>query len=190
MTEPNEQELIRRAAAGNMVAFRAIYDANLSNVTRQVARLVGPNKSEVEDVVQEVFIQAHRSLPKFRADSKLSTWLYRLTWNVTISHLRRRKKPLELTSLVRFAASRSDWSKLEARDQLRTLYAALDEMSSSHREAFILFEIEGLSLQEIAELSGDSINTVASRIRRTRERLRGLLEATTAERRHKLGGES
>ena len=170
--------LIERAQGGDMQAFRQIYDAHLRRVAAQVGRLLGP-RGDVEDVVQEVFIQVHRSLPNFRGDSEFTTWLYRVTWNVAVTHLRRRVNhtPVDLPALMQFACEKELWGKLEARDKLRTLYAALEELPDEYREAFILFEIEGNSLQEIAEMTDTSLNTIASRVRRSRERLRALLES-------------
>lgn len=179
MERHEQQDLIARAQRGDMLAFRRIYDAYLRRVASQVGRLLGPSSGDIEDVVQEVFVQVHRSLPNFRGDSEFSTWLYRVTWNVTVTHLRRRPNhnPIDLPALMQFACEKELWDKLEARDKLRTLYAALDELPDEYREAFILFEIEGNSLQEIAEMTETSLNTIASRVRRSRERLRALLES-------------
>jgi RNA polymerase sigma-70 factor (ECF subfamily) len=172
----HEFDLARRIKDGDMAAFRSLYDLYLKRVCAQIARLLGPG-SDVEDVAQEVFVHIYRSIHNFREESALSTWIYRLTWNVTISHLRRRApQTVDLPSLRQFACEQDQWSKLHAREQLRTLYAALDELPDDYREAFILFEMDGLSLQEIAEMTSESLNTVASRVRRSRERLRALLE--------------
>lgn len=176
MDRQDDKQLIARIQAGDMDAFRTLYESYWKRVYAQVRRLVG-NRGDVEDVVQEVFVQVHRSLPKFRGDSALSTWIYRIAWNVSVSHLRKKKhKTVELPALRQIACSREQWSTLEARDKLRTLYAALDELPNDYREAFVLFELEGHSLQDISEMLDTSLNTVASRVRRSRERLRSLLE--------------
>ncbi len=175
MTAQHEKQLIERAQQGDLQAFREIYDLYLRRVIAHVGRIMGPGP-EVEDVAQNVFIQVHRSLPSFKGDAKFSTWLYRLTWNVTVSHLRRRAPTVDLPALKQFATDDDQWSRLEARDKLRTLHAGIADLPPDHREAFVLFEIEGVPLNEIAELKGESINTIASRVRRSRERLRALLE--------------
>lgn len=177
MKEPTDSELVVRAQQGDMVAFRGLYDRYLRRVLAHVGRILGPS-SEVEDVAQEVFVQVHRSLGKFRGDAAFSTWLYRVTWNVSVSHLRRRAPTVDLPALKQFACSQEQWGKLEAREKLRTLYAGIDDLSPDYREAFVAFEIEGKTLQQIADMSGESLNTVASRVRRARERLRSLLERT------------
>lgn len=157
-----------------MGAFRALYDRNVSRVRGQVGRLVGPG-AEVDDVVQEVFVQMHRSLGSFRGESNFSTWLYRLTWNVAVSHLRKRRPVVDLESIRQLQLSTEDWKRLEARDQVKVLYAALEQVSDAGRDAFLLYHVEGLTLQEIADLDGSSINTIAARVRRTRERVAAVL---------------
>ncbi len=177
MLDPDEQQrLIALTQRGDMAAFRRLYDAYLRRVSGQVFRILGPS-SDIDDVVQEVFVQVHRSIANFRAESAFSTWLYRLTWNVTVSHLRRRGAPtVDLPALKQFACPQSQWDRLEARDKLRSLYAALDDLPADQRDAFVCFELEGMSLQEIATQCDEPLNTVASRVRRARERLRALLE--------------
>lgn len=177
MTRQEDQQLIARIQEGDMHAFQTLYEQYWKRVYAHVRRVMG-GRGDVEDVVQEVFVQVHRSLPKFRGDSALSTWIYRITWNVSVSHLRKKKhKTVELPALRQIACSKEQWSTLEARDKLRTLYAALDDLPDDYREAFVLFELEGHSLQEIADMLETSLNTVASRVRRSRERLRSLLES-------------
>ncbi|MBA2662248.1 MAG: sigma-70 family RNA polymerase sigma factor [Bradymonadaceae bacterium] len=173
----DESGLIDRAAGGDMAAFRLLYDGYVHYVSHHVGRLMGPGY-ELEDVVQEVFVQVFRSLGEFRHESKFSTWLYRLSRNVAIDHLRKRAKTVDLSSWRPLKANAGEWNKLEARELVRALYAAMQKFSVENREAFVLYEIEGMTLREIEELTGESINTIAARVRRTREQLRGILEAT------------
>ncbi len=187
LTLEEEEQLVERAQGGDKRAFRRLYDAYLKRVISQVGRIMGPGP-EVEDVVQNVFIQVHRSLPKFNGDSKFSTWLYRVTWNVTVSHIRKRAPTVDLPALRQFAVTDEQWGKIEARDKLRTLHAGIADLPNNYREAFVLFELEGASLTEIAEITGDSINTVASRVRRSRERLRALLERAEGKHEQRSGG--
>lgn len=186
MHEPNPtsadadlQRTIDAAAAGDVVAFRALYDEHFEFVHRQVARIVGPRgrgTGEVEDVVQEVFVQVFRSLSSYRNESKFTTWLYRLTYNVAVSHLRKSPRTVQLADWRPLHEPIDTWAMLEARDLCRVLYAAIEQVPEDHREAFMLFEIEGLKLREIADLTGEQINTVAARVRRTRQRLQQILE--------------
>lgn len=166
--------LAKAAADGERQAFRRLYEAHVGSVHGQVGRMIGWGP-ENEDVVQEVFIQAFRSLPNFRGEAAFATWLFRLTHNVTVSHLRRgSSRPVELTGLKALSEAMTQ-PDFDARNQLRALYSALDQMPVDAREAFVLYEFEGLSLKDIAELTGHPLNTVAARVRRARERLRRLL---------------
>lgn len=181
-TEPQydaEATRIRRAAGGDMEAFRQLYDDHVDYVTHHIGRLLGP-RTEVEDAVQEVFVRVHGALEGYRGECKFSTWLYRVTRNVAIDHLRRRKdtKMISLDDWRPLRASGSSWKRLEARDQLRGLYAAMEKLKVEYREAFILYEVEGMKLREIAELTDMPIGTTASRVRRAREQLRAVLEST------------
>lgn len=184
-TAPRDDEAawIAAAANGDMVAFRRIYDRYLHKVAGQVGRLLGP-QDDVEDVVQDVFVQLYKSLPKFRGDSRFSTWLYRLTFNVAVSHRRKVARLPENVELEPFHAPTGAWSKLEARDLTRMLYSILESVNEDAREAFILCDIEGMTLREISEMFDVSINTIAARVRRTREKVVEELQAAA----HSQGG--
>lgn len=176
-----EQVWIAAASKGDVAAFRLLYDRHFDFVTRQVGRVMGPHFGRVggerEDVVQEVFVQIFRSLHSYRSESKFTTWVYRVAYNVTISHLRKTPRTVELADWRALREpSASAWNKLEARDMCRVLYAALEQVPEDQRECFLLFEVEGMKLREIAEFTGESINTIAARVRRTRERLQQVLE--------------
>lgn len=177
--EDEERQWIESAAAGDVAAFRRLYDRYFDYVTRQVGRVMGPG-GELEDVVQEVFVQVFRSLDAYRHEAAFSTWLYRVAYNVTVSHLRKQPRTVELSAWRPLREPSSSWQKLEARDMCRVLYAALERVSPDHREAFLLYEVEGMKLREIAEVTGGSINTIAARVRRTRERLASVLEQASS----------
>ena len=186
----DDATLVALAAAGDRAAFRALYDRHLPRVRGLAARLLGPGargsggeaSADLDDVVQDVFIQLHRSLASFRGDSAFSTWLHRLTWNVAVSHLRSRRPCVDLTSLLPMQLSRDEWKRLEARDLVALLYAALDDLADDSREAFLLFYVEGMTLQEIADLTSAPLPTVAARVRRSRERVTVILGAAAGPR--------
>ncbi len=178
--QSRESRLIQAAVEGDTQAFRLLYEEHLEQVILHVGRLLGP-RADVEDAVQEVFVRVHRSLDQYRGDSKFSTWLYRVTRNVAIDHLRRQKKTVSLDDWRPLRATGEDWRRLEARDQLRGLYAALERLPPEYREAFVLYEVEGCKLREIAELTESPLGTVASRVRRAREQLREGLESAVPQ---------
>ena len=83
----DEDKLIERAAADDTAAFRELYDRHRADVARLVYRMLG-GRGDLEDVIQEVFVQVHKSLKDFRGQSKFSTWLHRVTVNVVLMHRR------------------------------------------------------------------------------------------------------
>ncbi len=172
---PSDGVLIAKTVKGDARAFRALYDRHVQMIRTRTRRLMG-NGPAVDDVVQEIFIQLHRSLPRFKAGEPFAPWAMRITRNVTYSHLRRRPRAIHLAALQEFGASRSAWGQVSARQRMTILYAALDRVSDEAREVFILHTIEGLTLAEIANLTDTSINTVAARVRRTRALLKKVLE--------------
>lgn len=175
-----ERKWVLQAQTGDSTAFRWLYDRHLDRATHQVGRIMGPG-ADIEDVVQDVFVQVFRSIGNYRFESKFSTWLYRVTYNVTISHLRKQPKTVELADWRPLRDNVSTWSRLEARDLVRVLYAALEHVQPEAREAFLMHEVEGMKLREIAELTGDSLNTISARVRRTREKLQAVLESAQTE---------
>ncbi|MCS6914390.1 MAG: RNA polymerase sigma factor [Myxococcales bacterium] len=143
----------------------AIYRAHAQTVARWAARLGGP-LLDPEDVVQEVFLIAQRLLPGFRGEAQVTTWLFRITRNV-VRHRRRRARLWRLLRGAGDEAARqlpsqrpSPLEDLERLEAQATVYRALDAMSEKYRTAFVLFEMEGLSGQEVAALMGQRVSTI------------------------------
>jgi RNA polymerase sigma-70 factor (ECF subfamily) len=144
-------------------------------------------KSEVADVVQEVFIRAYQKLPGFRFQSAFSTWLYRLARNHAISHLRSRRRRPQTHSIDAEPAvgtvaherlpgpSFPDADYLEAARQ-RELTSFLKHLDSPYREVINLYYLGDYSYEEMAELLSVPVNTVKTRLRRARMRLVSLAE--------------
>lgn len=154
-------------------AVADLYREHGRQVTRWAARLAGP-WLEVDDIVQEVFLVAHQQLEGFRGDSLVSTWLFSITNNV-VRH-RRRKERLRHWLLGKaayeppIAAPRlTPVEVLERNQASSTVYKALDGMAEKYRTPFVLFEIEGLTGQEIAELTGVHPTTLRVHLLRARK---------------------
>jgi RNA polymerase sigma-70 factor (ECF subfamily) len=165
-----------------------VYRAHVQQVTRWVARLTGPG-ADVEELVQEVFLRVHRLLPEFRGDAQLTTWLYAITQNVARSRRRRdRFRALfrwggDFDSLQVASSRPTPVEELERRQSAELIYAALDGLSEKQRTVFILFEIDGRSGHEIAELTGTRVDTVWVQLSRAREQLARRLEKLERRRR-------
>jgi RNA polymerase sigma-70 factor (ECF subfamily) len=142
----------------------AIYSNHGEAVARWVLRLGGPS-FDGADAVQEVFAVVAERLPTFRGESKLATWLYGITENV-VRQLRRRERVrrwffgVESERIDPPAAGPQPLEVIEQRQSNEQVYRALDRLREPYRSALILFELEGLSGQEIAELKGCNVATV------------------------------
>ncbi len=168
--------LIARAQEGDTIAFRQIFVRHRGDVTRIVYRMLGPS-ADVEDVVQDVFLNVYRSLPSFRGDAKFSTWLYRLATNVTRMHLRRgRSRPrfadVEVPEAPRDSAPPdTPEAQVEKAERVRALYRLLETLSEKKREVLVLHDLEGVPAKEIAEMAGIPVLTVRTRLFYARKEL-------------------
>src|SRR5688572_15954962 len=161
-------ELARRASAGDRAAQRALFRDLRRPMHATLYRVLGSNR-QVEDLLQEAFIELFRSLPGYRGEAKLTTWADRITTRVAYRHLRRQR--LMLASDVPASAPcvvGTPEHDLQAKEGVRRLYAALTAMKPHYRIAFALFSIDGRSLKEVAEATGVSLIAAKSRIWRAR----------------------
>lgn len=161
-------ERLTGSAAREAVSFEQIY-ARYREMVAGVAWHILGAQGEVEDVVQNVFIEVFRSLDRFRGESAISTWLYRITVNVALQEVRRRsrKRWLRLFSAdenADVAAPEDLRHQIESRSSLRRLGRALEKVSPKKRAVFVLVEVEGLSPQEAADVLGVPHNTIRSRL--------------------------
>ena len=157
---------VTRAQSGDARAFEDIYRMHRRDVSRLAARLLGP-RGDLEDVIQEVFIQVFRSLGSFRGDARFSTWLHRVTVNVTLMHIRAlRSRPQLGNELLHEPAAPEDSPADGAAraERLRALYKILDTLSEKKRAVFILHDIEGLAAAQVAKMVESNVLTVRTRL--------------------------
>jgi RNA polymerase sigma-70 factor (ECF subfamily) len=154
--------------------FNAIYRDYGRVVARWATRLGGPSVA-VDDIVQEVFLVVSRRLGGFRAEAKLSTWLFRITRqtvrNVRRRHRRRWSWISRLTKRVENSvpADRpSPHDDRERNEAIAEFYRLLDALPEKYREAIVLHELEGMDAQQIGELLGVKVPTVRVRLHRAR----------------------
>ncbi len=164
-----DKRLIASFARGNSHALSELYRRHARRVESVARHVVGPS-DEIEDIVQDVFIELQRALHRFRGDSRFTTWLHRVTVNVSLQHLRKKKRKgwsrwVGLEEGSRYTPrARSLERQTEARETVRAIYAVLDTLSDKKRVVFTLYELQGMSLQDIAQTVGTSVNTVKSRL--------------------------
>lgn len=167
--EPQDDAaLIAACIAGDVAAQRTLFRREYARVNATVYRIVGSPR-DADDLVQETFIAVFRGLPRFRGDSKLSTWIDRIAVRVVFHHLRGRKTtvPLDLVGELDGGGGRVD-DQTHAREGLRRLYEVLGELSPDSRMAFSLFAIDGRSIAEVAEVTQTSLVAAKCRIWRAR----------------------
>ena len=170
---------VMRAAAGDPEAFRTLFVRHKSDVARLVYRMLNA-PGDLEDVVQEVFVQVFRSLKDFRGQAKFSTWLHRVTVNVVLMHRRSARSRPVLTEeipgeLVGDELQTLPDEDVERRERMRAFQRLLAKLADKKRVVFVLHELEGMSPAEIAEVVGAPVLTVRTRLFYARRELEAML---------------
>ena len=155
------------------LTFDMVYHAHAESVARWAARLAGP-RGDVEDLTQEVFLVVYRRLGEFRGDSRVSTWLFRITANVIANDRRRRAVRSWWTRLVPGFEQRlispddSPLESLERRERRSQFYDVLDGLPERYRTVLILFELEEMPTPDIADLLGQTKGNIRLLLHRAR----------------------
>ena len=163
----DDGDLVARCRAGDPAAFRQLFREHRLAVTRLVHRMTG-GSADLEDLVQEVFVQVHKSLGGFRREAQLGTWIYRIAINVVLMHRRAQKSRLTAVSAPSAATavdeSEQPDEQLARGRRVAALYRLLDRMSEKKRTVYVLHELEGLTPAEIAKVVGAPVLTVRTRL--------------------------
>jgi RNA polymerase sigma-70 factor, ECF subfamily len=162
--------------AGSALDLDAIYRAHAATVARWANRLAGPG-ADVDDLVHEIFLVAGQRLSEFRGEAKVTTWLYRITERMALARRRRdrfrrwfsRTRSLDIERTFS-PAQPTPVDVLERRQSIETVYRMLDRIPDKYRTVLILFEIEELSGEQIATLTGQKESTVWVHLHRARAR--------------------
>jgi RNA polymerase sigma-70 factor (ECF subfamily) len=166
-----EIALFRAFIAGKREAFTELYLRFRQRVFTYCLRMLG-NPQEAEDLYQEVFIRVYQRSHQFAEDKSLSGWIFTIAHNLCLNRIRDRKQATGLDEVRYVAAPAQDFGE----DWQGRIQWALNEVPDENREPFLLFEYQGLTYQEISEVMDITVPAVKSRIYRTRELLRTLLE--------------
>ncbi|HEX2692222.1 MAG TPA: RNA polymerase sigma factor [Kofleriaceae bacterium] len=169
--------LVDRCLTGEPAATRELFRRHRHRVHACLFRVLGGNR-DMDDLLQEAFLQVFQSLHSWRAEASLSTWIDRVAVRCAYRYLSQRGRrvptePLDATEAVA-TVSHDDGPGARrqlARDGVLRLYAVLDELSPAARLAFTLHEIDGRSLAETAELVGSSVTATKLRVWRARKRI-------------------
>lgn len=170
-----ESQLVIRSKNGDQVAYEKLYRANIGKIYALCLRLCG-QKELAEDMAQESFIRAWQKIDSFRGDSKFSSWLFRLTSNVVIGHLRKHSK-WQIDSLDEAA-----YDQTQSYDRPFGLTEEIDTalrcLSDSARVVLVMYEYLGYQHNEISEITGMAIGTSKTHLHRARSTLKAQAERT------------
>lgn len=177
-----DAELVSRAKKGDTAAF----DELVGQYSRRVANIAYSLLSDREDALdaaQEVFVRVYKSLGTFRGESTVSTWIFRITRNVCTDFLRKRRGGVQSLDdgeddepkMEIADDSQSPERVAERNEKIRAVRNAISRLEENQREVITLYDINGLSYDEIAEVLRCPVGTVKSRLYRARETLRKIL---------------
>ena len=173
--EPSDEALIRQYKDGNQEAFSILYNRHITNVYKRVRYIIP--EAEVEDVTQEVFIAAMKSLASFRGDSQFVTWLRTLTNHKVAEFYRKRTRKQEpQLAPLSDAFGKMEGSTSKMMEERIYIQKALSQLPENYREVIMLRFAEDLQFNEIAELMGQNIEATKSLFRRAIVALRGQLD--------------
>ena len=185
----NEVELIQGLRNGEEVAFKFLVNNYQDRVFNTAIGIV-QNAEDAEDVAQEVFIQVFRSVQSFKAESKLSTWIYRITTTRALDHLRSRKSKKRFGFLQRLFGEGNEpiyelpdfhhpGVTLDRKENAALLFKAIDKLPEKQKIAFTLNKLEDLSYLEVSDVMQVSVPAVESLMHRAKQNLRKMLEKET-----------
>lgn len=174
---PDDTQLVARSLKQDHEAFGQLIDRHASAIVNLAYRMVG-NQAEAEDLAQEAFLAAFKALPTFRADSKFSTWLYRIASNKCKDWLRV-KRPGQGQYDVdaddqldhHVSEDRTPEDLLSQQQVAKELNQAIQRLPPLYREAFVLKHIEGLSYEEMEDILGVGGDTLKMRVYKGRVQL-------------------
>lgn len=182
MSVASLDELVERAQGGDVRAFEALVESQLPRI-RRYARAYAAAEHEADDLAQEALVRVYRSLRSFRWQSAFSTWLFAVVRSAFLDAAKGRagtrralEEPLKEHHGEQEGGLRPDEAH-DAEEDRRRVWAALRQVPDEFRSAVVLFDIEGLSYDEVAAIEAVAVGTVKSRLHRGRAHLRRLLGA-------------
>ena len=184
----SENEAVRLAQEGDSEGFERLYELHSRRVYRLCLRMV-KNPAEAEDLTQSAFLQTFRKIQSFRADSRFSTWLHRLTVNIVLMHFRKRNhsepsldealQPNDESTRPAVEFGGPDLNLNGVIDRI-SLEKAIDRLPHGYKKMLVLHDIEGYQHNEISRILGCSVGNSKSQLHKARQRLRELLPSRFA----------
>lgn len=186
MADDIEKTLLNKAKQGNIIAFEKLIISHEKTVYNIAYRMFN-NEEDAKDIAQEVFIKIYKNLNKFDGNCKISTWIHRITVNTCIDELRKRKgkETSSIDSLIDLDDgevqkqytdnSFNPEQSLINKEDIEDLKNAINLLSENHKALIVLRDIQGLSYNEISEITQISLGTIKSRISRARIQLKNII---------------
>lgn len=183
----NEKYLLERAKSGEVEAFERLIEGYQKKVFNIALRMIG-NYDDASELAQEVFIKVYKSIRSFKEESSFSTWIYKITSNVCLDEIRKRKnkKVVYLDDDVKLEDgevrhqieddSPSPEALLERKEIKRVVKEAIQSLSEEHRLVIVMRDLQGMSYEEIGKIVKCPEGTVKSRINRARQALKEILK--------------
>ena len=179
----NQEEFIENLRSGNQAAFSLLIDDYQQKVFHTCISFV-PNKEDAEDIAQEVFLEVYKSIGKFKGNSKLSTWIYKICTNKCLEFIRKKNAKKRLVFIQRILGNEIPLDKtnfftefnhpgilLEHKERSETIYLAINTLPESQKIVFTLAKLDGKTCQEIVEITGKSMSSVESIMFRAKKNL-------------------
>ncbi|MEP3836069.1 MAG: RNA polymerase sigma factor [Algibacter sp.] len=183
-----ENEFIEGLQNRNANAYGKLLDEYQQKVFATCMSFV-PNKEDAEDIAQDVFVEVFNSISKFKGNSKLSTWIYRITTNKCLEFIRKRNTKKRFAFLQAITGNDMPLDKtnyftemnhpgviLENKEKSETLFFAINQLPDAQKVVFTLHKVDGKSYQEISDIIEKSVSSVESLMFRARKNLQKLLE--------------
>ena len=180
----NKNDLIVRTKSGDINAFRELVTTHQDRVFNTAIGLL-QNREDAEDIAQEVFVEVHCSIGKFKGNSKLSTWIYRITVNKSLDFLRRKKRKKRFATVFGMFDGKNKELQydppadfvhpgvvLKQQEKASILFKSIDRLPEKQKTAFTFHYIEELNQHEIAEIMNTTVSSVESLLYRAKQNLR------------------
>jgi len=183
----NEKELINKSKNGNIEAFEELIEAYQKKVFNLAFRIIG-NFDDANELAQEALIRIYKSIRSFKEESSFSTWVYKITTNICLDEIRKRKNKkvvyiddeIKLTDGEVIRQIEDDKptpeEKAESNEIKKTVFEAIGKLPEDHKVVIILRDIQGFSYEEIARITKCPEGTIKSRLNRARLTLREILK--------------
>ena len=181
MTENTDQYLIQCTLNGDTNAFANLVNRHQVYVFTLVVRMI-KTKEDAEEIAQDVFIKAYRSLKDFKGESKFTTWLYRIAYRTTLDHIRKNKKRQNTNELLeeitesKLTLTEGPLERLENLEQKEYIKRCIGQLSESEAAIVTLFYFEELSIKEIGKITHLTEDNIKVKLHRSRKKLYDLLQ--------------